>query len=184
MRRTALFLLILLPAAATAAEHGGRFKPEIMLLFALINFAIFAAILVRLTGRKLGSFFFDRERGIVEEFEKYKHTYEDAEREIRYLRQKVDGLPAEKKQLMEHYERQAIQLYDDIMNSARIQAEFIQKEAERTLRDEMDRCRANIVSNFIASLLAELGTQAAALDRTTRRGLLRDFERLAGRTPQ
>jgi|GEM_PF-1199620 len=181
MKHCIFLMLTMLPLIATAAEHGGRFKPEIMLLFALINFALFAAILIKLTGRKLSSFFFARERAITEEFERYQHAYEDAEREIRYLRQKVDGLPAEKKQLMENYERQAIHLYDDIMNSARIQAEFIQKEAERTLRDETDRCRTNIVSNFIASLIAELEGRATALDEPTRRDLVHEFDRLTGR---
>jgi F0F1-type ATP synthase membrane subunit b/b' len=184
MSRMIFFILTALPAVAAAAEHGGRFKPEIMLLFAIINFALFAAILIKLVGKKASSFFFERERAITEEFEKYQHTYEDAEREIHYLRQKVDTLPAEKKQLRENYERQALQLYDDIMNSARIQAEFIEKEAEQTLRDEMDRCRTNIVSNFIASLLAELGTRAGALNEHTRHGLVHDFDRLAGGSPQ
>ncbi|HOW51350.1 MAG TPA: ATP synthase F0 subunit B [bacterium] len=181
MKRAFPLILTVIPFIATAAEHAGRFKPEIMLLFALINFALFAGILVKLTGRKLSSFFYARERAIVEEFEKYQHTYEDAEREIAFLRRKVDGLPAEKKQLMETYERQAIHLYDDIMNNARIQAEFIQKEAERTLRDETDRCRANIVSDFIASLLAELKTRAGSLDESARRALVREFDRLTAR---
>lgn len=182
MNRTVLFIFTIIPAVAAAAEHGGRFKPEIMLLFAIVNFAIFAAILIKLTGKKARSFFYEREHAITEEFEKYRHTYEDAEREILYLRQKVDGLPAEKKQLMENYERQAIRLYDDIINAAHIQAEFIQKEAEQTLHDEMDRCRTNIVSDFIASLLAELETRATALDEPTRRELVQEFGQLAERS--
>ncbi len=180
MRGALLAAIPLWPLLAAASpEHGGGLGPAATILFAAINFAIFAAVLVRFGGRPVVLFFRERERAIREEFERYREEYETAERDIAALRERLAAIPAEKERLREHYERQAALLYDEILNGARLQAEFIRRETDRSLRDQLDRCRGAATDQFIDALTAELEARAAALGPEQRKALVDQFDRLS-----
>jgi len=163
---------------ASGGEHGGN--PWLSFLYAVINFVLFAWILVYFAGKKIKAFFEERERTIREEFNRYKSNYEFAESEIRSLKEKISKLEEEKKSIEESYEEKGEVLYKDIVQKAKNEAIAIRIDAEKRLNEEIVSLRESIVLEFIDSFITEVEKRAKQLDETAKNDLKREFIELLG----
>lgn len=147
-------------------------SPTAFFVIAIVNFGIFAAIIVRFARRPVVSFFAEREKAARETMERYRDTYERAEREIARLRRLIEELPEERRRVTARYEERAAQAAADIEERTRREIEFIRREAQRIAREVSDRCYEESFESLIAALVADAERGAAALDAGRRQAVL------------
>ncbi|HSA34022.1 MAG TPA: hypothetical protein P5077_09885 [bacterium] len=139
---------------------------------ALINFALFAAILVRLARRPVVSLFAEREKTARETMDRYRDAYERAEREIARFRRLLEDLPEERRRVTERYGERAAQAAAEIAERARRETDFLRREAHRVAREVRDRCYEESFESLVAALVADAEQGAGALDAERRRAVL------------
>jgi len=141
-------------------------------IIALINFALFAAILLRLARRPVMSLFAERERTTRETMERYRDAYERAEQEIARFRRLLEDLPEERRRVTERYGERAAQAAAEIADRARRETDFLRREAHRAAREARDRCYEESFASLVAALVTDAERGAGALDAERRRAVL------------
>lgn len=147
-------------------------SPTAFFIIALVNFTLFAVIIFRLARRPVVSLFAERERTTREMMDRYRDTYERAEREMARVRRLLEELPEERRRVAARYEERAAQAAADITGRARREIDFIRREAERLAREASDRCYEESFESLIAVLVADAERGAVALDEERRRAVL------------
>lgn len=123
-----LVALLMVPATAMAADGAG---PDWGRLgSAIVNFAIYLAILVKFGRGPVLAFFAGRRSGLLARVESAAKTRAEAEAALNVLKAKVDGLEAERKALLVEARELAERDRERVVSSAEAQAEKLVRDAK------------------------------------------------------
>ncbi len=154
--------------AAHAGEHHVNWVYVISLFF---NFIAFITIMVFLLRKPVSRFFADRADEVRARLEAADRAREKAEAKGREYACKIDELVATREEVMTQSRAEAVYEKERILDTARRQAERLQKDAERNIAIEIDKATRQLsaeAARAIAEQAEELLTQAATSDDTVR----------------
>jgi F-type H+-transporting ATPase subunit b len=177
MKRTAAWFAFWLPlaVAAPALAEGGFFaehKTLIENVVALINFLIFAYILVRFAGPKLRAYF-------DHNADEYRAKVEEAARVLAEAQQVHAEWQARRAQLEEElaqYKKDALHLADaqaaEVLGAARQTATRIVSEAQRTAEGNLVRAKEELRAELVEALLQKTEEKLLARLSTSHQHML------------
>lgn len=151
------------------------------LIIAFINFAVFAAILVYFTRKKVAEFFSAREKKLRDEFEGYRSRYEEAQERVKALQQKLDLVEEEKNRILAQYRDKSEKLYKEMIDAARKEADEMQCECGKILEAEIDEMKKKIISEFTDSVLKAVEKRTAGMPESKKNELKKEFIELLNR---
>ena len=151
------------------------------LVIALINFAVFAVILVYFTRKKAHEFFSEREKKLRDEFDGYRSRYDKAQEEIAALSHKLDLVEEEKNTILAHYRDKSDRLYREIIDAAKKEADEMQCECGKILEAEIDEMKRKIISEFTDSVMKAVESRTAGMPESKKKELKKEFIELLNR---
>lgn len=122
----------------------------------LINFAIFAAIIYKLAGKRLKEFFSGRSYQIETELKDLDTRKADAEKQLKEVERSIANLEQEREAILSEFRSQGEALKESIVAAAKENAEKIRKQAEVTASQELKQA-----VDSVRIELADLVTEAA-----------------------
>jgi F0F1-type ATP synthase membrane subunit b/b' len=158
---------ILVPAASWCAEGGGEAATGgswLSLVFYVINFALFVAILVwadRYYGRPTHRYFAGRARSIKETFARAEASCREAEELARRAGERMARLDEDKKKLREDLDAETAYIMDRIRQMGREAAARIKRDyemtaaamaesAQRRVREQLAEATGHLARNLVA----------------------------------
>jgi F-type H+-transporting ATPase subunit b len=154
------------PTAKNPAHHG--WPPPFG--FALINFAIFLAVMWRLAWKPLKGFLLQRHDGIAHDLDEAAALRAEAEATLKQYQSKIAGIDREIETLLASIQREAEQEKARIMANAEADAKRLKLEAERQIAAEIDAARRELRRGVIEAAVA-------AADQTLRQNIGADDQR-------
>lgn len=159
--------LLMVPATAMAADGAG---PDWGRLgSAIVNFAIYLAILVKFGRGPVLAFFAGRRSGLLARVEAAAKTRADAEAALGVLKAKVDGLEAERKALLAETRELAERERERVIATAESQAEKMIRDAklqaEAQAAAAADEFRMELVDRAMKLAQARLANEAGEAAR-------------------
>lgn len=151
------------------------------LIIAVINFAVFAAILVFFTRKKIAEFFSTREKKLRDEFDGYRSRYDEAQEEINALQRKLDLVEEEKNTILAQYREKSGKLYKEIIDAAKKEADEMQCECGKILDAQIDEMKRKIIGEFTDSLLKAVESRTAGISESKKNELKKEFIELLNR---
>ncbi|HUS68272.1 MAG TPA: ATP synthase F0 subunit B [Kofleriaceae bacterium] len=150
--------------------HGGELHPaeEGMppgLLYALINFAVFLGLLVKLVGPKLAKALRVRHDLVKNQLAESAKLRQDARDKLEEYNRRIAGVDSEIAKLMAEIKADAEAEKQIILEQARVQAEAMKKDAERRIESEIARARQTLEREVVAASIA--AAEKILRDRTT-----------------
>jgi F-type H+-transporting ATPase subunit b len=150
--------------------HGGELHPaeEPMppgFLFALLNFAVFAAILVKFAGPKLVGYLrarHDLVKGLLDEAARLRA---EARAKLDEYNRRIAGIDEEVTRLMHEIRGEAEAERDAILAQARGQADAMKREAQARIESEIARARHVLEREVVSAAVA--AAQKILAERTT-----------------
>jgi F-type H+-transporting ATPase subunit b len=149
--------MVILLGALLAFGPGGDHANWKDLLWRLINFALFAAVIWWAGGRKITALLHDRREGIARDFDDLEKARHDAEFRLHQLSARIAGLDLERETIVAESRAQAEAVREQILAQARRQADVILAQARRAAATE--------AGNMIRVLRAQLADDVAAAVR-------------------
>jgi F-type H+-transporting ATPase subunit b len=122
--------------------------------FALINFAIFLAIMSRLAWKPLKAFMQTRHDGIAQDLHEAARLRTEAEATLKTYEAKLAGLDADIDTLLVQVRKEAETEKARIIASAESDAERLKVDAERQIAAEIDRARRELRRGVIEAAVA------------------------------
>lgn len=159
--------------------HGGALHPaeEPMppgLLFALINFAIFAGILIKAAGPKLAGYLRSRHELVKGQLEEAARLRADARAKLDEYNRRIAGIDEEVTRLMHEIRAEAEAERDAVLAQARSQAEAMKREAQARIEAEIARARHVLEREVVSAAVA--AAQKVLAERTTPEDQARLFD--------
>jgi len=160
-------VLLMVPATAMAADGAG---PDWGRLgSAIVNFAIYLAILVKFGRGPVLAFFAGRRSGLLARVEAAAKTRADAEAALGALKTKVDGLEGERKALLAASRELAERERERVVATAESQAEKMVRDAklqaEAQAAAAADEFRMELVDRAMKLAQARLASEAGEAAR-------------------
>lgn len=158
--RTILLLgaLSMWPTAALAAE--GNAPPQgswLVLLFYVINFAIFVYLIVRFAGPAIDGFFHARASQIRSELGRSEAALRDAEQAASTARERLAALEGEKERLRNELQRESEREAARIGELAHAAAQRIRRDGELMAQATAERARRQLRARLGAAAVAAAG---------------------------
>lgn len=135
------------------------------LLFALINFAIFAGILVKAAGPKLTAYLRGRHETVKTALEEAAALRAEARAKLDEYNRRIAGIDEEVTTLMQEIRGEAEAERDYILTQARTQAEAMTKEAQARIESEIARARLTLEREVVSAAVS--AAQDVLRQRTT-----------------
>lgn len=114
------------------------------LLWWTVNFLLLVAILYKFVKDPVVNIFRSRREAILNEYEDLMAKKREAEKRYAELQEKLKGLEAEAKRLMEAFREQGEREKERIIAEARENAERIKQQAEFYIQQEVNRVKAEL----------------------------------------
>lgn len=131
--------MVLVATVALAAEHAEGGHPGINwsdLIFRLINFAIFVAVIWKFAGKKVAELFRGRREQIETQLSDFTVRRQEAEARLKDVEASIANLEAERAKVLEEYKAQGESLKKAIIEKAEADAAKIVATAEATSAQE------------------------------------------------
>ena len=134
--------IALWPAAAFAAEGEGF--PWVNWGVSLLNFGIFAGILLYYAGPRVQKFFADRREVLLADLTEAKRLREEAQAKLDEYAGRLESLDDERKALMDEYHAQGEREKQRLIEEAKRQVEKLRADAELVIQQEVRKAVAAI----------------------------------------
>jgi F-type H+-transporting ATPase subunit b len=138
--------------------------------FALINFAIFAAIMYRLAGRPLREFVSARHIGIKKELSEASELRRAADEKLKEAEARLAGIDQEIEKLVSGIRAEAEAEKARLIATAEAEAARIQRDAQALMASEMSRLERELRREVVDAALA-------AAEKMLREGVTADDQR-------
>jgi len=135
------------------------------LLFALFNFAVFAALLVKFAGPSLATYLRVRHDTVKTQLDEAARLRDDARAKLDEYNRRIEGLEGEVARLMREIRSEAEAERDAILAQARSQAEAMKREAQVRIESEIARARLMLEREVVSAAVAAAEKMLA--ERTT-----------------
>jgi F-type H+-transporting ATPase subunit b len=135
-------VLVLLAAGIARAAGDGHGNDWGNLAWRVANAAIVIALIWKLAGKTIASFFTGRGAGIARELDELEARKEKARRDLLDVEKRIANLESERKGILTDYETRGEALKAEILAKAEEAARHIVTQAERTARNEIDSALA------------------------------------------
>lgn len=160
------------------AGHGTHGTPWATLFFTFVNFGLFLWLLARYVWPQVRLWLRERHAAVVQELQAAQEARRQAEELRTQWQQRLAGLDREIAQMREQLEADLARERDRVLEQARLAAEALRKDAERTVAAELRRVteelRAEMVQRAVAVASEILRRQWSAADQER---ILEQFER-------
>lgn len=155
-----LAFLLLLTFAATALAAGGEggySDAQIKdILFRVMNFAAFFAILFYFLKKPICKFFRERSESIAHNLEYLETQARNLEEQNEIMSKQIAGIASERESILAQYERQGRKEAERILAEAKATSEAIIQKAHASMELEIKAARQTLLAE-----IARLSTQAA-----------------------
>jgi F-type H+-transporting ATPase subunit b len=170
-------LLLLVATPVLAAEEGGSFfarnKTWIELAVSVINFAVFAWLLVHYGGPALKRHFANQAREYQEKVREANVLLADAQRLHAEWETRRQGLEDEARRIQQDVQRLAEAQAAEILENAKTQAARLIADAESTAANELVRTKDELRRELVEALLAKTEDRLhTRLDASNQRALI------------
>lgn len=135
------------------------------LVFALINFAIFLALLIKFAGPKLAGYLRTRHETVKGQLEEAARLRAEARGKLDEYNQRIAAVDAEVNKLMAEIRAEAEAEREMILAQARSQASAMKAEAQRRIEAEIARARLTLEREVAAAAVA--AAETILRERTT-----------------
>lgn len=141
--------LIAVPAIVWAAGGGGGGESSAPSYWAswvvqMINFGIFAGIVVYFIKGPGARYFSDRREEMLADLKEARRMREEAEAKLEEYNAKLDAFEGEKQDLLDQYHEQGEREKERIIEEAKQQVEKMREDAERTIEQETRKAVADL----------------------------------------
>lgn len=144
-------------ASSALAAGGGYSDAQIKdLLFRLMNFAAFFAILFYFLRKPLAKFFRDRSDNIARNLEYLETQARNLEEQNEIMNKQIAGIASERDTILAQYERMGQKEADRIIAEAKATSEAIVQKAQASMELEIKAARQTLLAEVV-----RLSTQAA-----------------------
>ena len=158
-RLVLLFNILLLPSMLMAAEEGGSHGPDFMgLVWRIIVFVVFVAILYKFLKDPLINFLNNRTKQIEESIENAEKAKENAEIELTNYKLKLQQMEKELQTMKDRAKKQADSERENILEDAENNIAKLKKSTEDMIQSDLDRAKAELREEA-ARLAFELAEQ-------------------------
>lgn len=156
---TALAALALLVAAVPAQAAGGGYSETQIkdLLFRLMNFAVFFAILFYLLRKPLPKFFRERRESITRNLDYLETQARNLEEQTEIMNKQIAGIASERDSILAQYERIGQKEADRIIAEAKAASAALLQKTQAAMDLEMKAARQALLQEIV-----RLSTQAAS----------------------
>jgi len=167
-----------LPAVASGGEGGGinLVKPQWgLIIWTSVTFVLLAFLLSRVAWKPLLGAIQERERTIAESLEQARRERDEAAGLLDEHRKLIAQAHRERADALDHAQKEAERLKDEILGEARTQKEAILVQTEEQVRASVDQARGEL-----RALAVDLAVQAAGkllqrnVDDASQRKLVED----------
>ncbi len=160
MSRLVYFInILLLPSILMAAEGDGSHGPDFMgLVWRIIVFVVFVAILYKFLKEPLINFLDDRTNQIEESIEMAEKAKENAEVELTNYKLKLQQMEKELETMKLRAKKQADLERESILEDAKNNIAKLRKSTEDMIQSDLDRAKAELRQEA-AKLSLELAEQ-------------------------
>ena len=147
----------MLSASSALAAEGGYSDAQIKdLLFRLMNFAAFFAILFYFLRKPLTKFFRERRENIARNLEYLETQARNLEEQNEIMSKQIAGIASERDSILAQYERQGQKEADRLIAEAKATAEAIIQKAHASMDLEIKSARQTLMAEVV-----RLSTQTA-----------------------
>ena len=147
-------LVLVLPALGFASEEGAAMEPH--MLWRVIDFVLFAAILYYFLRKPIAEFFRNRKESIVGEFEQAKRAKEDAERILKETEEKLKALEDEIKRIIETFESMAENEKQRILAELELTIKRIRASIEEEKASILSKAKMELLKNLSEETIKNL----------------------------
>lgn len=151
-----LLMLLLCSAIALAAEQGGDEGGSgrgMNLVWRLINFIIFAAIIYKVAWKRIKDFFSSRKHQVENELKDLDTRRKEAENRLKQIEKNIANLEQEREQILDEARKQGESIKEKIISSAHESAEQIRHRAKAAGEQEgqqiVDELRSDLAEMVI-----------------------------------
>jgi len=172
----ALAIAAFFPSAAMAAEEAEGHGSWLTLSFFVINFILFAFVLVYFAGPPLRKFFGDRASNIHANLAKSEEALREAEQLARAAAERIAGLEQEVAGLRQDLESETKFQVNRVLELARANSERIRRDTQATATALADNAQRRVREN-LAAVAARLARDLISrhLEAADQRRLIEGF---------
>lgn len=154
-----LMALVLLSLAVPAQAAGGGYSEAQIrdLLFRLMNFAVFFAILFYLLRKPLPKFFRERRENITRNLDYLETQARNLEEQTEIMNKQIAGIASERDSILAQYERIGQKEAERIIAEAKATAEALVQKTQAAMDLELKAARQALLQEIV-----KLSTQAAS----------------------
>lgn len=153
-----LTLVLLSLAVPAQAAGGGYSEAQIKdLLFRLMNFAVFFAILFYLLRKPLPKFFRERRENITRNLDYLETQARNLEEQTEIMNKQIAGIASERDSILAQYERIGQKEAERIIAEAKATAEALIQKTQAAMDLELKAARQALLQEIV-----KLSTQAAS----------------------
>ena len=151
MKNSLIFFALALPAAAIAssAAHGDDSIPFSQIGWQAANLGILLVALFFFIRKSIVETFKNRQKDYLERAEKTKAALKNAESALAGMKTKLAELEAGEKKSLESAKQQAETLRTSLLKDAEAGAEKIKADATLTIKNELNKAKAEINSEIL-----------------------------------
>lgn len=163
---------LLVAVGVTAAVSSGYEQQPVAVNFAwrILNIALVAAIVWKLAGSKIASFFTNRSEGIARELDDLEARKEKARQDLLEVEKRIANLEAERKGILADYEARGEALKAAIIARAEESAQQIMTQARQSAQNEIDTAlasmREELADKIIEAASESISDSLSAKDHT------------------
>ncbi len=145
-------------------------------LFQLINFAIFAGIILYFGLPKARNFFRERREELVAELEEARRMREEAEARLEEYTAKLEALEGKREELLDEYHEQGQREKERLIEEAKREIEKMRADAETTIDQEVRKAVADLEQEAV-EMAVEIARKAARekLDASKQEALFDEY---------
>ncbi len=148
-----MWRLMALALVAALVAGCGSFEPAafpwVDWVVGIINFLIFAGIIVKFGGPHIKEFFYNRRKTFIEQMEAATAAREEAEAKLEEYNAKLDALEQERQALLDEYHARGEREKQRIIDTAKKQVEKMRRDAEATIAQEVKKATAALESQAV-----------------------------------
>ena len=154
---------LLAASAATLAVSSGfeQQPPAVNFTWRILNIALVAAIVWKLAGGAIASFFTGRRDGIARELDDLEARKEKARQDLMDVEKRIASLENERAAILADYETRGEALKADIIARAEETARQITTQAKQTAQNEIDNALAAMRED-LADKIVDAASQSIA----------------------
>ncbi|HLU68868.1 MAG TPA: F0F1 ATP synthase subunit B [Kofleriaceae bacterium] len=144
------------------------------LLFAILNFLVFAGLLVKFAGPKLATYLRTRHDSIKDQLSEAARLRQEARDKLEEYNRRIAGVDAEVQKLIGEIRAEAEAEKKAILDQARAQADAMKRDAELRIESEIARARQGLEREVVAAAVA--AAEKILRERTTAEDQTRLFD--------